>query len=351
MLKKSKVALVSILALAVAFFLIFVLSGNLKRFSTQDQSHATFSVGNHTPEAGIYTDDGDTFAGDQTVILEGEGYDLQDGELTGQSLEWSSSIDGVLGQGESLAINAQDLSEGMHIITLTVTNNNQQIGTASITIHINRFFSNLMITPTELNFISYENTSHIVSVYHLGNHSLNWSATADQNWIELQTTEGDTPASLVVFVDPTDLALGTYHGVITITSDAEDDSQQILPVTLQVQDMPPIVDRIITSDPNPTNLTSVNYTVVFSEPVSGVGASDFTIDTTGTLSDVVISAVSGSGRTYIVTISYTHGSGTIHLNLIDNDSIVDEANNSLGCCGTDDGSFPYGEIYTITATN
>ncbi len=319
-------------------------------YTSQDQSDAIFSVEDHAPEIEIYMEDGDTFAGDQTVILEGAGYDLQDGELSGQSLEWSSSIDGILGQGESLAINAQDLSEGTHTITLAATNSRQQTSTASITIYIYRFFSNLMVTPTTLDFISYENTSHIVSIQHLGNHSVNWSATANQSWIKLQITEGDTPASLVVFVDPTGLALGTYHGAITITSDAENDGQQILPVILQVQDMPPLVDRIITSDPNPTNLTSVNFTVVFSEPVSGVDVSDFTIDTTGTLSDVVISAVSGSGRTYTVTVSYTHGSGTIHLNLIDNDSIVDEANNSLGCCGADDGSFPYGETYTITAT-
>lgn len=57
--------------------------------------------------------------GTQTV-LEGDAFDLQEGWLTGASqLVWSSSLDGELGRGTTLALDS--LSTGRHLLSLTAT--------------------------------------------------------------------------------------------------------------------------------------------------------------------------------------------------------------------------------------
>lgn len=54
-----------------------------------------------------------------SMLLVGSSVDPEDGVLSGSSLVWSSSIDGVLGTGVSLNVN--QFSLGHHVITLTAT--------------------------------------------------------------------------------------------------------------------------------------------------------------------------------------------------------------------------------------
>ena len=62
--------------------------------------------------------DGESFFYGYDVSLEGLGSDDLDGVLSGDSLVWSSSIDGELGTGGSLVLS--DLSPGEHVIQLSV---------------------------------------------------------------------------------------------------------------------------------------------------------------------------------------------------------------------------------------
>ncbi len=92
-------------------------------------------------------------------------------------------------------------------------------------------------------------------------------------------------------------------------------------------------------DPNPTNSSSVHYTVTFSTGVTGVDASDFTVsgDSYGTVS---VSPVSAS--VYTVTISGISDSGTIELDLNSSGTgITDLSSNPII------GGFTEGDIYTI----
>jgi len=109
----------------------------------------------------------------------------------------------------------------------------------------------------------------------------------------------------------------------------------------------PTVVSITRADPNPTSAASVRFTVTFSEPVTGVDASDFALTTTGSLSGMSVTSVSGSGNTYSVTVSTGTGTGTLRLDVIDNDTIIDAAGNPLGGSGFGNGNFTDGEIYTI----
>jgi hypothetical protein len=97
---------------------------------------------------------------------------------------------------------------------------------------------------------------------------------------------------------------------------------------------------------SPTSAASVDFTVTFSEPVTGVDISDFDLITTG-VSGAAISAVSGSGTTYTVIVNTGRGSGTIRLDLLDDDTIVNATSIPLGGTGTGNGDFTSGEVYEV----
>jgi hypothetical protein len=107
----------------------------------------------------------------------------------------------------------------------------------------------------------------------------------------------------------------------------------------------PTVGSIVCSDANPTAAGSVSFTVTFSENVGGVDPSDFSLATNG-VSGAAITSVSGSGTTYVVTVNTGSGNGSIGLNLVDDDSIVDSNAIPLGGTGAGNGNFT-GQAYTV----
>jgi len=111
----------------------------------------------------------------------------------------------------------------------------------------------------------------------------------------------------------------------------------------------PKIGSNLRADPNPTSAASVNFTVTFSESVTGVDVSDFSLTKTG-VSGATVSGVSGSGSVYTVTVNtapLVSGVGTIRLDVVDNNSIVDAASNPLGGVGLSDGSYTSGETYDV----
>jgi hypothetical protein len=99
---------------------------------------------------------------------------------------------------------------------------------------------------------------------------------------------------------------------------------------------PPRLLSITQADPSPTNATIVHYTVTFSEPVTGVTASDFSLTTSGLTGASIASVtpVSGSnGAQYTVTVNDGSGDGTLRLNLT-GATVQDLAGNLLPGGGT-----------------
>jgi len=109
---------------------------------------------------------------------------------------------------------------------------------------------------------------------------------------------------------------------------------------------PPAVSSINRADANPTSAASVNWTVTFSESVTGVNSADFALANTGLGGTPAITNVSGSGTTYTVTASTGSGSGSLGLNLVDDDSIADGLGNKLGGTGAGNGNST-GQVYTV----
>ena len=112
---------------------------------------------------------------------------------------------------------------------------------------------------------------------------------------------------------------------------------------------PPAVQSCGCADPTPTDADTVHFTVSFSETVTGVDTSDFSINATDTkaLSGASVTAVSGSGDTYSVTVETGTGDGRLGLDVIDDDTIVDTAGNPLGGPGAGNGGFTGGDTYEV----
>jgi len=109
----------------------------------------------------------------------------------------------------------------------------------------------------------------------------------------------------------------------------------------------PKVLSIVRSNPNPTAADIVHFKVNFSMNVSGVDASDFSLVNIGGVTGTTIGDISGSGTAYTVTVNTGTGDGSLRLDLLDNDSIVDTSGHALGGTGSGNGNFSNGEIYTI----
>ena len=111
----------------------------------------------------------------------------------------------------------------------------------------------------------------------------------------------------------------------------------------------PTVVSIVLVGSSPTNSAAVSWTVTLSEPVTGVGSGDFALARAGGLTGGSITGVTGSATTWIVTSSTGSGDGSLGLNLVDDDSIVDVAANVLGGAGAGNGNLT-GPIYTLDRT-
>ena len=112
---------------------------------------------------------------------------------------------------------------------------------------------------------------------------------------------------------------------------------------------PPAVQSIARAAGSPTNADSVAWTVTFSESVTGVDAADFALAQTGLTGAPGITNVSGSGASYTVTAATGHRSGTLGLNVVDDDSVLDSAGNPLGGTGAGNGAAT-GQVYSIDRT-
>lgn len=108
----------------------------------------------------------------------------------------------------------------------------------------------------------------------------------------------------------------------------------------------PVVQSIVRADADPTAAASVDYTVTFSTPVTGVDAADFALTSTGTIAGASITGVSGAGAVYTVTVNTGTGNGTLRLDVTDDNSI-NAGGSSLGGAGVGDGNFTTGAFYTI----
>jgi hypothetical protein len=191
-----------------------------------DQSDATFTVPNRVPQVAITSPaDGSTVAISQTVTFEGTAYDVDTGEMTPEQLSWSSSLDGVLGQGDSLSL--ATLSAGQHTITFTADDGAGGVASDSIVLTILSDPSELvaedglMASPSVIRFYPGQGQTVVTLTIENQNadHAIGWAAAWNAAWLTLNPNHGTTPGEITLqcSLDPNG-PQGAYTDEIAFTS-------------------------------------------------------------------------------------------------------------------------------------
>ena len=122
-----------------------------------------------------------------------------------------------------------------------------------------------------------------------------------------------------------------------------------LSIALKKPDFPVVSSiNLASADPTTTG-TAVSWAVTFSQAVSGVDETDFSLVMAGGASGATITSVTGSGTTWTVNANTGSGTGTLGLNLVDDDTIINAGLTPLGGAGAGNGNFT-GQVYTVIFT-
>jgi hypothetical protein len=106
-------------------------------YSSSPAASGSISVLTHAPSILLNAPmSGAIFIADEQIVCDATVFDLQDGPLDGVSVVWRSSLNGVLGSGDVLNLEADSLSEGSHAITVTATDSLGLSNSASIQIFV-----------------------------------------------------------------------------------------------------------------------------------------------------------------------------------------------------------------------
>ncbi len=117
-------------------------------------------------------------------------------------------------------------------------------------------------------------------------------------------------------------------------------------VALNVDRTVPTVTAIQALTSTPAVGSVIKFRVAFSEQVTGVDLSDFSLTNVG-MSGALILSVTGTGSLYEVLVNSGLGVGSLRLNVVDNDSIHDGAGNKLGGTGINNGLYLAGPVIAV----
>jgi hypothetical protein len=106
---------------------------------------------------------------------------------------------------------------------------------------------------------------------------------------------------------------------------------------------PPVVVAIEPNLRNPSKEAMVTYLVTFSEAVTGIDITDFGLETN--LIGAEVDSVTGEGQIYTVRVNTGEGEGELQLNLVDNDTIVNQLTVPLGGIEANNGNFKGGSYH------
>jgi hypothetical protein len=190
-----------------------------------DQSDAPFTVPNRAPQVAITSPaSGITVAVSQTVTLAGSAYDLDTGSMSGDQLQWTSSLDGPLGTGATLSV--ATLSAGVHTMTFRADDGQGGVATATVQVTV---VSDPTQLPAPANHliagpspIIFEPAAGVASTtITLDNGAgvpIAWPVGPTVGWVQLSAYSGTTPQQITVTLNPVGLRRGMYQAAITFTS-------------------------------------------------------------------------------------------------------------------------------------
>jgi hypothetical protein len=173
---------------------------------------------------------------------------------------------------------------------------------------------------------------------------------SDQNILPANLRDSGAPYRLSLSAD------GLYFSFDTKGDLVPDDTNGVRDVFVKTMIYPPDLNPTVTSVecysgcsgyPDQVTEQVANFAVEFSENVTGVDPSDFSLTMTGSISGAAITGVSGtsSRARYDIFVDTGTGDGTLRLDVLDDDTIRDYPQNPLGGIGLGNGSFT--SIYPV----
>ncbi|WP_373888128.1 DUF4214 domain-containing protein [Massilia sp. Root418] len=257
----------------------------------------------------------------------------------------------VLGSGVATggnwSITASAMAEGSHTVTVKATDAAGNVSSASSGLA-------LKIDTTAPSGVALSGTTVAVASATGGASILTLSAT-DSNAVSyaLVAGNGSNDADNASFaisgsalnVGGSALSAGSYAFYVAATDAAGNVSNQAF--TLTVANIPTVTSIVRAAGASATvagSAASVDYTVTFSESVTGVDAADFALTASGSAGGS-IAGVSGSGDTYTVTVNTLAGDGTLRLDLNGSGTQIENAGNVGVATG-----YTAGATYTLDHT-
>lgn len=275
----------------------------------------TITVANQPPAAPTITSpaDGAEFGVGQEIEFSATATDPEDGELTGESIVWSSDLDGELGTG--VAVTRDDLSEGTHQITVTATDSDGESASSSIEITVQNQPPIATITApadgtvvAEGSDVTFEGSADDIEEGPLTGESLVWESDLD----------GEIGTGTTFTVN--DLSLGEH--TITLTATDSEDASGTATVALTVQGAP---TAAIDAPADGATVTSGDA-VTFEGSATDAEGGDLTgasLVWTSDLDDEI-----GTGESFTID-DLTVGTHTITLTATDSDGLTGTASIEL----------------------
>jgi hypothetical protein len=244
--------------------------------------------------------------------------------------------------GGNWSITSSTLASGSHTITAKVTDAAGNVSSASsgLAISIDAVApSAVTLSTTSLADTSATSGSTLATLSATDTSGLTYSLVAgagDTNNSRFTITGTDLKAG------GSNLAAGTYDIRVRATDAAGNFTDQTFTITVTSGPSVASINRAGASAL--TNASSVDYTVTYSEAVTGVDVSDFVLTATGTAGGTIAS-ISGSGTTYTVTVNTLSGDGTLRLDLNNSGTgIVNAGTQAIT------GGYTSGQTYTLDTT-
>lgn len=253
----------------------------------------------------------------------------------------------AVASGGAWSITSSTLGAGNHTLTAKATDTAGNVSSASsgLSVTIDTAApTGLDLSATTINSLNAASSATIATLSASDSASVTYSLAAGNG-----TNDADNGSFAIagnaLAVGASSLTAGTYKIYVAATDVAGNVAYRAFTIT--VVDAPSVASIVRAGGASSTvntSATSISYTVTFSESVSGVDASDFTVTPTGT-ADGTIASVTGSGTTYTVVVNALSGDGTLRLDLKNGGTGIRNGGNV-----DIDGGYTGGLTYTLDHT-
>ncbi|UTY57616.1 Ig-like domain-containing protein [Massilia sp. erpn] len=259
-------------------------------------------------------------------------------DTNGSTVLGSTTADGA----GKWSITASTMSSGSHTVTAKASDaaGNVSAASAGLTVEIDTAPpTSLGLSTTSLSSVAAGSGATVATLSANDAHAVSFSLATGDGANDAHNGRFSISGGTLK-VGGSALLAGTYSIYVAATDAAGNKSYQAFSIVVADQ---PVVSSIVrgNSEVVPANASSVVYTVTFSENVTGVDVSDFTLSATGTAAGSIASVTAIDGKTYTVLVNALGGDGTLRLDLKGSGTGIENASHVAV------GAYSAGQTYTL----